>query len=103
MVRAGARPNNDYKASAPVQGVRSFQVNQEVNQEMFMQAEVITSTAMRPTVALADYDFLRATYDMLLRAPVRNQSAIDAAFEALDAAHARLKAAHLQQHVRLMN
>lgn len=99
MVRARARPNNDYKASAPVQGVRSFQVNQE----MFMQAEVITSTAMRPTVALADYDFLRATYDMLLRAPVRNQSAIDAAFEALDAAHARLKAAHLQQHARLMN
>lgn len=59
-----------------------------------MQAEVITSE-MRPTVALADYDFLRATYDLLLRAPVRNQAAIDAAFDALDAAHARLKAAHL--------
>lgn len=74
----------------------------QVNQEMFMQAEVITS-GMRPTVALADYDFLRATYDMLLRAPVRNQAAIDAAFEALDAAHARLKAAHLKQHTLLMN
>jgi hypothetical protein len=72
------------------------------NQGMFMQAEVITS-GMRPTVALADYDFLRATYDMLLRAPVRNQAAIDAAFEALDAAHARLKAAHMKQHMALMN
>jgi len=69
---------------------------------MFMQAQVITS-AMRPTVALADYDFLRATYEMLLRAPVRNQAALDAAFDALDAAHARLKAAHLQQHLALMN
>lgn len=67
-----------------------------------MQAEVITSGGMRPTVALADYDFLRATYDMLLRAPVRNQAAIDAAFDALDAAHARLKAAHLR-HAVLMN
>ncbi len=74
----------------------------EVNQEMYMQAQVITSE-MRPTVALADYDFLRATYDMLLRAPVRNPAAIDAAFEALDAAHARLKAAHLRQHTALMN
>lgn len=60
-----------------------------------MQAEVITSE-MQPTVALADYDFLRATYDMLLRAPVRNQAAIDAA-------HARLKVAHLKQHAVLMN
>ena len=60
-----------------------------------MQAEVITSYT-RPTAALADYDFLRATYDVLLRAPVPNQAAIDAAFEALDAAHARLRAAHLQ-------
>ncbi|MDO8388207.1 MAG: hypothetical protein Q7T13_17650 [Polaromonas sp.] len=67
-----------------------------------MQAEVITLGGMRPTVALADYDFLRATYDMLLRAPVRNQAAIDAAFDALDAAHARLKAAHLK-HAVLMN
>ena len=64
-----------------------------------MQAHVITST-MRPTVALADYDFLRATYDMLLRAPVRNQAAIEAAFEALDAAHARLKAAHFDSAQR---
>lgn len=67
-----------------------------------MQAYVITSS-MRPTVALADYDFLRATYDMLLRAPVPNQAAIDAAFEALDAAHARLKAAHLQRRIVLLN
>jgi len=69
---------------------------------MDMQAQVITSI-MRPTVALADYDFLRATYDMLLRAPVLNQAAIDAAFDALDAAHARLKAAHLNHHPALMN
>ena len=69
---------------------------------MQAQVKVITSI-MRPTVALADYDFLRATYDMLLRAPVPNQAAINAAFEALDAAHARLKAAHLQQHRVLMN
>ena len=61
-----------------------------------MQAQVITSY-VRPSVALADYDFLRATYDVLLRAPVQNQQAIDAAFEALDAAHARLKAAHLHR------
>ena len=60
-----------------------------------MHAEVITCYT-RPTVALADCDFLRATYDVLLRAPVPNQAAIDAAFEALDAAHARLRAAHLQ-------
>ena len=60
-----------------------------------MQAQVITSY-MRPTVALADYDFLRATYDVLLRAPVPNQAAIAAAFEALDAAHARLRTAHFQ-------
>jgi hypothetical protein len=32
---------------------------------------------------------------VLLRAPVPNQAAKDAAFEALDAAHARLRAAHL--------
>lgn len=67
-----------------------------------MQAHVITSTA-RPTVALADYDFLRATYDLLLRAPVRNQAAIDAAFDALDSAHARLKAAHFEHCTALLN
>ncbi|MES2946134.1 MAG: hypothetical protein V4772_24965 [Pseudomonadota bacterium] len=48
----------------------------------------------RPTVALADYDFLRSTYEILLRAPVPNPSAINAAFEALEAAHERLRAAH---------
>ena len=67
-----------------------------------MQAQVITSY-VRPTIALADYDFLRATYDMLLRAPVPNPEAIDAAFDALDAAHNRLKAAHLQQRATLLN
>lgn len=67
-----------------------------------MQAHLTTSH-MRPTVALADYDFLRATYDMLLRAPVPDRRAIDAAFAALDAAHARLKAAHLQQACGLLN
>ncbi|MDI1239000.1 MAG: hypothetical protein PSV26_16075 [Polaromonas sp.] len=67
-----------------------------------MQAH-LTSSHTRPTVALADYDFLRATYDMLLRAPVPDQRAIDAAFAALDAAHARLKAAHLQRVLGLLN
>ena len=67
-----------------------------------MQAH-LTIAPMRPTVALADYDFLRATYDMLLRAPVPDQRAINAAFAALDAAHARLKAAHLQQAFGLLN
>lgn len=67
-----------------------------------MQAH-LTSSYMRPTVALADYDFLRATYDILLRAPVPDRRAIDAAFAALDAAHARLKAAHLQQAFGLLN
>ncbi|GAB3479480.1 hypothetical protein GCM10011496_35170 [Polaromonas eurypsychrophila] len=75
---------------------------QEIHRETHMQAHVITST-LRPTVALADYDLLRATYDMLLRAPVRNPAAINAAFEALDAAHARLKAAHLRQCAALLN
>ena len=69
---------------------------------MDMQPQVIT-TPMRPTVALADYDFLRATYDMLLRAPVPNQAAINAAFDALDAAHTRLKAAHVKQRMALLN
>ena len=60
-----------------------------------MHAQVIT-TAMRATVALADYDILRTADDVLLRAPVPNQAGIDAAFDALDAAHVRLRAAHLQ-------
>ena len=60
-----------------------------------MQAEVMTSFK-RPTVALADHDFLRVTYDVLVGAIVPNQAAIDAAFEALDAAHSRLRAAHFQ-------
>jgi hypothetical protein len=67
-----------------------------------MLAHIITS-CVRPTVALADYDFLRATYGVLLRAPVPNEAAIDAAFEALNAAHARLKAAHLQRRFSLLN
>ncbi len=67
-----------------------------------MQAQVFTSY-VRPTSALADYDFLRATYDMLLRAPVPNAAAIDAAFDALDAAHERLKAAHAQLRTGLLN
>lgn len=67
-----------------------------------MQAEVFTSPT-RPTVALADYDFLRATYDMLLRAPAPDRRAINAAFAALDAAHQRLKAAHLEQQFGMLN
>ena len=50
---------------------------------------------MRPMVALADYDFLQAKYDVFLRVSVPNQAAKDAAFEALDAAHSRLREAHL--------
>jgi hypothetical protein len=95
MVQGRPGPNNESMAA-------TMRPQSGANQEIFMQAQVITS-GMRPTVALADYDFLRATYDMLLRAPVRNQAAIDAAFEALDAAHARLKAAHLKQRLALMN
>jgi hypothetical protein len=98
MVQGEAPATMNPRPSQPSPARRKF----KVHQEMFMQAQVITSS-MRPTVALADYDFLRATYDMLLRAPVRNQAAIDAAFDALDAAHARLKAAHLRQHNGLMN
>lgn len=67
-----------------------------------MQAQVFTSPT-RPTVALADYDFLRATYDMLLRAPAPDRRAINAAFAALDAAHERLKAAHMQQQFGMLN
>lgn len=47
-----------------------------------------------PPRELADYDFLRATYEALLRASRPDAAAIDAAFDALDAAHARLRAAH---------
>ena len=57
----------------------------------------------RPTVALADYDFLRSTYEMLLRAPVPNHAAINAAFESLEAAHARLRAAHANLRASLLN
>jgi hypothetical protein len=60
-------------------------------------------THIRPTVALADYDFLRSTYEMLLRAPVPNYSAINAAFQALEAAHERLQAAHEQLREDLLN
>ena len=48
----------------------------------------------RPSAALADYDFLRSTYEILLRAPSPNHLAIDAAFQALEAAHERLQTAH---------
>jgi len=47
-----------------------------------------------PRVELADYDFLRATYEALLRAREPDHAAIDAAFDALEAAHERLRAAH---------
>lgn len=60
---------------------------------MYTQSHVHTT---RPSVALADYDFLRSTYEMLLRAPVRNYTAINNAFESLEAAHARLRIAHAQ-------
>lgn len=56
-----------------------------------------TAMHIRPTVALADYDFLRSTYEILLRAPVPNYPAINAAFQALEAAHERLQEAH--QHL----
>lgn len=56
---------------------------------------------LRPAVALADYDFLRSTYEVLLRAPVPNPRAISAAFEALEAAHQRLKGAHQQLQDKL--
>ncbi len=65
-----------------------------------MRANLAT-TNLRPTVALADYDLLRSTYEVLLRAPVPNLPAINAAFEALDAAHRRLKIAHQQVQERL--
>ena len=55
----------------------------------------------RPTVALADYDFLRSTYEILLRAPVPNDAAIHAAFQALEAAHERLQAAQQQMRDNL--
>lgn len=58
-----------------------------------MQIQAATLTP-RATVALADYDFLRSTYEILLRAPVPNYAAINAAFQALEAAHERLRVAH---------
>lgn len=50
---------------------------------------------LQPSTALADYDFLRSTYELLLRSPQPNVAAINAAFDALDAAHGRLKSAHV--------
>ncbi|RYG34377.1 MAG: hypothetical protein EON93_08160 [Burkholderiales bacterium] len=52
-----------------------------------------------PPTELGDYDFLRATYEALLRASSPDAAAIDAAFDALDAAHERFRAAH-QRRVR---
>jgi hypothetical protein len=57
----------------------------------------------RPTVALADYDFLRSTYEMLLRAPTPNPGAIQAAFEALENTHKTLHQAHQQLMEKLLN
>lgn len=59
-----------------------------------MYATESLAATPRSQSALADYDFLRATYEALLRAKEPDRAAIHAAFEALDAAHARLKAAH---------
>ena len=67
-----------------------------------MQTHFVTMQ-IRPTVALADYDFLRSTYEILLRAPVPNYPAINAAFQALEAAHERLQAAHEQLRDDLLN
>lgn len=63
----------------------------------------VISGARHAASAMADYDFLRATYEMLLRAPHPNRSAINHAFDALDAAHARLKASHEQFRVLVLN
>ena len=60
-------------------------------------------THTRPTVALADYDFLRSTYETLLRAPAPNPSAIQAAFEALANTHNTLQQAHQQLMDKLLN
>lgn len=62
-----------------------------------------TSPYPRPTVAMEDYDFLRSTYEMLLRAPVPNYAAINNAFEALEAAHVRLQAAHAHFRATRLN
>ena len=67
-----------------------------------MQSHAALSSP-RPTVALADYDFLRSTYEVLLRAPVPNYAAINAAFQSLEAAHARLQAAHDTLRKSLLN
>lgn len=61
-----------------------------------MYAADAFTRAAQPANAMADYDFLRATYEALLRARHPDLTAIHAAFEALDAAHARLKTMHLR-------
>ena len=59
-----------------------------------MQTSQSFTSRHRTAVALADYDFLRSTYEILLRAPVPNHPAIHAAFESLECAHQRLRDAH---------
>lgn len=60
-------------------------------------------THTRPTVALADYDFLHSIYEILLRAPAPSPSAIQAAFEALENTHKTLQQAHHQLMDQLGN
>lgn len=48
----------------------------------------------QPDAPLEDDDFLRSTYQVLLRAQQPNAAAIHAAFDALQAAHRRLQLAH---------
>lgn len=59
-----------------------------------MQTSQGSTSSYRASVALADYDLLRSTYEVLLRAPVPNYPAINAAFASLESAHSRLRAAH---------
>ncbi|MBP7566876.1 MAG: hypothetical protein KA795_12790 [Burkholderiaceae bacterium] len=56
-----------------------------------------TAASVRLETAISDYDFLRATYEALLRARDADTVALEAAFGALDAAHERLRAAHVSR------
>ena len=68
-----------------------------------MQTNLSSNFSHRAAMALADYDFLRSTYEVLLRAAVPNYAAIDAAFESLESAHARLQTAHRQLRASFLN
>jgi hypothetical protein len=68
-----------------------------------MQTRQDFAPAQRAIALIEDYDFLRSTFQALVRASTPNCRAINAAFGPLQPAHARLQAAHHKLNATLMN